>query len=163
MSDSHKVFSSLLKVVRLHEDADLFIFLGDGENDIRQLFTLKPELETKFLLLKGNCDGGLLNPQTKLELDYTLPYGHKIFAAHGDHFRVNWGSAHMLEEAKKRHADIMLYGHTHCRENRYEDGVYILNPGSLGWPRDGLKQSYGVLSISEKGVLINIADVPLYG
>ncbi len=163
MSDSHGVLSSVRKVVRLQHDADLFVFLGDGERDINQILLSEPWLEEKLLCLKGNCDGGLLIPKTAIQLEYTHPYGHKIFAAHGDRYQVKFGTARMVWEAKERSADIVLYGHTHCRDERYEDGVYILNPGSLGWPRDGKKQSYGVISVSENGVLTNIADVPLYG
>lgn len=163
MSDSHGVFSSVRKVVERQRDADLFIFLGDGERDINQILINEPWLEEKLLCVKGNCDGGMLLSQMKMQLEYTLPYGHKIFAAHGDRYMVKYGAGSMLQEAKERHADILLYGHTHCRDERFEDGVYILNPGSLGWPRDGKRQSYGVISISGQGILTNIADVPTYG
>lgn len=163
MSDSHGVFTSLRKVVDLQRDADLFIFLGDGERDINQILMAEPWLEEKLLCLKGNCDGGLLNSQTLFQLEYTLPFGHKIFAAHGDRYQVKFGTARMVWEAKQHHADILLYGHTHCRDERFEDGVYILNPGSLGCPRDGKKQSYGVISVSENGILTNIVNVPTYG
>lgn len=160
MSDSHGVFSAVQNVIALQRDADLFVFLGDGERDVNRLLQSEPWLEEKLLYLKGNCDGGMLISRTQTQAEYTLPHGHKIFAAHGDRYQVKFGTARMLWEAKHRHADILLYGHTHCRDERFEDGVYILNPGSLGAPRDGRKASYGVISVSEKGILVNIVDVP---
>ena len=163
MSDSHGIYSSLRKVINLQRDADLFVFLGDGEKDMLKLFQAEPELEEKFLLAQGNCDSGRLFPQMQPEITYTLPFGHRLFAAHGHAYHVGFGTEYMAFEAKNRNADIVLYGHTHVRDERYEDGIYILNPGSMGIPRDGKKQSYGVISVTERGVLTNIMDIPTYG
>lgn len=52
--------------------------------------------------------------------------------------------------AKERGADVLLYGHTHVPMTDYEDGLYILNPGSL---RSG---TYGVVDLSGAGVVLNI-------
>ena len=163
MSDSHGIYSSVRKVINLQRDADLFVFLGDGEKDMLNLFHKAPELKEKFLLVQGNCDSGILFPQMQPEITYTLPFGHRIFAAHGHEYHVGFGTERMVFEARNRNADIVLYGHTHVRDERFEDGRYIMNPGSMGLPRDGKKQSYGVISISEKGVLTNIIDIPTYG
>lgn len=156
MSDTHGAFDKLHQVVTLHKDADMFIHLGDGERELNRLFLNSPLLENKFYCLKGNCDFGLLTNSIRT-LDLALPYKHRIFAAHGDYFRVKYSTARMIHEARQVQADIMLYGHTHVRECRYEDGLYIINPGSLGCPRGDLKYSYAVLDISEQGILANIA------
>jgi putative phosphoesterase len=163
MSDSHGIYSSVRKVINLQRDADLFVFLGDGEKDMLKLLQAEPKLEEKFLLAQGNCDSGRLFPQMQPEITYTLPFGHRLFAAHGHAYHVGFGTEYMAFEAKNRNADIVLYGHTHVRDERYEDGIYILNPGSMGIPRDGKKQSYGVISVTERGVLTNIMDIPTYG
>lgn len=160
MSDSHGASFLVQRVVKLHSDADLFVFLGDGERDLHQLFSSMPQLEEKFLVVNGNCDTGQLLLQSRNEWVYALPYGHKLFAAHGHRHDVHLSTARMEHQAKENHADIVLYGHTHCRDIRYEDGVYILNPGSIGSPRDGKMPGYGVISLSEKGILTNIAEVP---
>lgn len=162
MSDSHGIYSSVRKVMKLQHDADLYVFLGDGEHDLKTFLLLHPEYEEKFLILRGNCDHKELFPQGREVLAYALPHGHKLLAAHGHTFQVNYGTERMVKAARGCHADIVLYGHTHIRDERCEDGIYILNPGSMGLPRDGKKQSYGVISISEKGILTNIVDVPLY-
>ena len=160
MSDSHGLYPPVSRVAALHRDADLFVFLGDGERDLKELFLADPQLEEKFLILQGNCDSGTLFPQSQQQASYTLPHGHKLFAAHGHQFQVGFGTERMVLAARQCHADIVLYGHTHVRDMRYEDGIYIMNPGSAALPRDGKKPSYGVLSITEKGILTNITDVP---
>ncbi len=159
MSDSHLDQQAVQKVLELQEDADLFIHLGDGEREMNRLLQSHPWLGEKLFYLKGNCDAGTLVPQTQQRLIYTLPYGHRIFAAHGDAFRVKFTTAPIIMEAMRQNCDIVLYGHTHIPMNRYEDGMYILNPGSIGCPIDGYPASYMLLSISEKGVLPNIVEL----
>ena len=155
ISDTHGDYRILRKIVLLHQDADMFIHLGDGEMDLYQLFSSEPWAEEKFHCLKGNCDfRQAVNASRTVTLD--LPYGHKIFASHGDHFQVKFGTSRIAYEARQNQADIVLYGHTHASECSYEDGLYIINPGSPSCPRDGNKPSYALIDISEKGVLPNL-------
>ena len=159
MSDSHGSYRALETVVNRHPDADMFIHLGDGERELNTLFMKNPQLEEKFHCCKGNCDYmNVIEIMQKSEI-IDLPYGHRIFATHGDKFGVKSGTGRLILEAKKFDADIVLYGHTHCRENRYEDGIYIVNPSSIYNPRDGKPPSYAVMSISEKGILIKEMEV----
>lgn len=159
MSDSHGDWAAVRKVVQLQKDAELFIHLGDGEQDMRRALQCFPFLIEKHYFLKGNCDYGDVLEQTRKELTLPLPFGHGLFAAHGDHFQVKFGTARLAYEAGLAGADIVLYGHTHVRDNRYEDGLYFINPGSLGCPRDGKPPSYAVISVSEKGILANHAEL----
>ncbi|MBR0483878.1 MAG: metallophosphoesterase [Oscillospiraceae bacterium] len=155
LSDTHGDYRVLQKIAFLHQEADMFIHLGDGERELYQLFTSQPWAEQKFHCLKGNCD---YNQDVKIyrTLTLDLPYGHRIFAAHGDYFQVKFGTARIVHEARENQADIVLYGHTHISDCRYEDGLYILNPGSLSLPRDGKRPSYALIDVSEKGILPNL-------
>ena len=159
MSDSHGVSTGVQHLLELHKDADLFIHLGDGEREVNRLLQVYPWFAEKLLYLKGNCDSGVLVPQTQRYRVYTLPFGHRLFAAHGDYYRVKYSTARIAYEARQHGCDLVLYGHTHVRDCRYEDGLYILNPGSLGCPRDGKPPSYAVVSVSEKGLLPNVTDL----
>ena len=159
LSDSHLDLQAVKKVIELHEDADLFIHLGDGEREMNLLLQSHPWLGEKLLYLKGNCDAGTRVPQTQQRLIYTLPYGHRIFAAHGDAFRVKFTTAPIIMEAMRSGCDIVLFGHTHIPVTRYEDGMYILNPGSIGLPVEGNPPTYMLLSVSEKGVLPNVVSL----
>ena len=155
LSDTHGNYRALQKVALLHQDADMLIHLGDGERELNQLFNSEPWAEQKFHCLKGNCDYGQ-GVQVYRTLTLDLPYGHRIFAAHGDNFQVKFGTARIAYEARENQADIVLYGHTHVSDCRYEDGLYILNPGSLSLPRDGKPPSYALIDVSEKGILPNL-------
>ena len=155
MSDSHGSYAALRKALQMHEDADLFFHLGDGEHEVHLAAQTFPWFAGKLYYIKGNCDFGHEIDPAHRQLTLTLPFGHRIFAAHGDRFQVKYGTSRMAYEAQKEQADILLYGHTHVRDCRYEDGLYIINPGSLGCPRDGKPPSYAVISVSEKGILAN--------
>ena len=41
--------------------------------------------------------------------------------------------------------DYIIYGHTHYRMNKQISGTKIINPGSLGQPRDGFNNSYLII------------------
>ena len=54
--------------------------------------------------------------------------------------------------AVTRNADIVMFGHTHKPYFSQKDGLTVLNPGSLSYPRqDGRKPSYMVMEIDEEG------------
>ena len=155
MSDSHGAARTLRAVLEKHRDADLVIHLGDGEREMAAILRSDPVLQEKLYYLKGNCDSGALIFRTELRLPLALPCGHKIFAAHGDAFQVKFSTRRIEHEASECGADIVLYGHTHVGDCRYENGRYIINPGSLGCPRDGKPPSYVLMDVSEQGVLPN--------
>lgn len=155
MSDSHGAYPVLQRVFEKYGEADLLIHLGDGEREVSRLVQTHPELEKKLYYLKGNCDTGHLVFPTLPSLTLTLPFGHRIFAAHGDYYRVKYGTSRIKYEAESRKADIVLYGHTHVGECRYEDGIYIINPGSLSCPRDGKKPGFVLLDVCKSGILPN--------
>ena len=57
-----------------------------------------------------------------------------------------------MEEGRAREADIVMYGHTHKPFFEQKDGLTVLNPGSLSFPRqDGRKGSYMLMEIGEDG------------
>ena len=58
-----------------------------------------------------------------------------------------------IHEARAKNADIALFGHTHRGLTRYEDGLYLMNPGSL--TRAG-EHSYGIIDITDGGIFTNV-------
>ncbi len=159
ISDSHGDRRVVEKILTKHDDAAMFIHLGDGEREMHALLLSRPQLNGCLHYLQGNCDSGFLISGTQSQLILTLPYGHRIFAAHGHNYQVKFGTSRIAYEARMHNADIVLYGHTHARECRYEDGTYIINPGSVSCPRDGRAPCYAVIDISESGVMPNLIDL----
>ena len=55
MSDSHMMVSALLDIIERHKNnADLFLFLGDGNKDLDTALQLHPDI--KIDRVSGNCD-----------------------------------------------------------------------------------------------------------
>lgn len=50
------------------------------------------------------------------------------------------------------HFDIVILGHTHFRMIRKYENTLIVNPGSIGQPRDGNGYSYCIINSTEKSV-----------
>ncbi len=99
LSDSHRHYDALEEVMLLHQaDADLFLFLGDGEYELDLLRSVRPEL--KILSVSGNCDYGSDQP----DYGVTECAGKTVFYTHGFRFGVKSG----LEDLKREAADSAL-------------------------------------------------------
>lgn len=175
ISDSHgqrNVFKSI--VASIPEACDALVFCGDGISDL--VFCMEETFRDKKIAEKfppvvafvaGNGDSdrfpvhfNLEDGTAKKNGDYgklKIPYeqtlnmvGHSIFITHGHKYGAYYGLEELSEKAKDIAADICLYGHTHVASDKYSDGVYTMNPGSITYPRSGLAPSCAVLSIGEK-------------
>lgn len=148
LSDSHKNVGRLFAAVERHLDnADLYIFLGDGEDDFDAVIDAYPHI--KYERVCGNCDW-YSNYPDKMEIEFA---GKRIFFSHGHPYNVKFGYENVIAEAKRRNADIVLFGHTHNQYTEYLDGLYIMNPGSVGMNGD-----YGVIDITPKGDIMLIKE-----
>ena len=128
MSDSHGRRDLVKKCIRQHPDTEAVLFLGDVLIDIKGMEAVFTEKQ--FYCVSGNCDYGSDVPKERL---ITLQ-GTQILLTHGHAHGVNYGI------------------------NMYHDGIYVLNPGSLAYPRDFSKPSYGLIEITPKGILTNTPD-----
>lgn len=154
MSDSHGLFSPLEEIVQRNLSADIFIHLGDGEREVRQLRAAHPTLDIRFVC--GNCDAGAGGTPTILSFEAD---GKRIVATHGNRHGVKYGTEGMLALAEQNSAIIALFGHTHARFIDFEEGIYLLNPGSVTCPRDGTPPSYGFVDITKAGIVVNIVNL----
>ena len=153
-SDTHGNFSAMHKIFKRNNSADCFVFLGDGLDELEDIKAIYPE--KKILSVSGNCDFGSF---TKTSDIYMTPSGLKIFFTHGHRWAVKYTTDKLLEQAKNINAQIVLFGHTHCRYYEYVDGVHILNPGSAGNPRDFMPASYAYIDITDQGIFCAHVDL----
>ena len=153
-SDSHGNAMNLNKVIKMHSNADMFIHLGDGEREFSNLEAIYPHL--KMYHVAGNCDYDSLHPN---EIVLNADFNIKIFATHGHRYYVKYSLEAIKSSARENGCQIALFGHTHNRFSSYEDGLYIMNPGSISCPRDNNKPSYGIIEISKSGIITNIVEV----
>ena len=155
ISDTHGNKNAIDSVFLRNSDADLFIHLGDGERDIDAFLLENPSYTSRVIHVAGNCDFNSLSN----DFEIIPANGHKILASHGHIYAVKNSLEIIKNTAKRLNCDIVLYGHTHVRYNKFEDDLYIMNPGSAGNPHDGKNPSFGTINIVPSGILMNIADI----
>ena len=146
VSDTHGDTAALHQAIFSQPAAEIVIHLGDGEYDVQQVRASFPQ--KMFLQVCGNCDVGSRLPATG---EFTAE-GVSIFYTHGHLYHVKWEQSSILEAARQHGAGILLYGHTHVPVSTYENGLHILNPGSLR----GFNGSYGFIDITPQGIVTNI-------
>ncbi len=150
LSDTHGDFRRLWEIVERHkDDTRLVLFLGDGLREFDDVQTLYPDLI--FDCVAGNCDYGRMEKRTAL----IEAGGKRIFFTHGDSYGVKQSTVRLADAARAAGAEIALFGHTHRGMTAYEDGLYLMNPGSPSCPR-GSKPSYGIIDIVPGGIATNL-------
>ena len=156
-SDSHGTSDYMRRALKLHPDAEVIFFLGDGLSDAEELLYDKSRA---WLAVKGNCDYiSELGGAFVKKLDSITLLGKKIVFTHGDLYGVKYGTDGIISLAKEQGADIVLFGHTHIPFEKYipsedEGGIYLFNPGSIGVPYRS-NTSYGVINITDDGVIFS--------
>ena len=143
VSDSHGRVGNLLEAVEL-ELPDQVFFLGDVVRDVEDLTALDPTLTV--CTVAGNCDGWSGGAE---EREFTL-CGVKCYLTHGHLHHAKSGPWGLLREGKRRGVDAVFYGHTHVPCVRQEDGIWLINPGTVGGVHN--KATYAVVEL-EGGTL----------
>ena len=134
VSDSHGDNQILKDVASKHNDADVFLHLGDSETYESEIYP--------FITIKGNNDY-LINDEVK------------VLAIAGDRFYLTHGHRNYLDDnnmvriAKKNECDFFLFGHTHRPYYKVIDNIYLINPGSLSYPRSSYGRTYGIIIIGD--------------
>lgn len=143
VSDTHGRDESLEMAVALEQPFDYLIHCGDVEG--REFF-IEALAECPCTIVAGNNDFFSELPR---EEEFFVGGSH-IFITHGHYYYVSMNENRLKEEAKGRGVDIAMYGHTHRPALSQEDGVTILNPGSIAYPRQtGRKASYMIMEVQD--------------
>lgn len=152
LSDSHRRSGTVQKIIDAQPTARQVFFLGDVTRDIDEMPRRFPEKE--FFIVSGNCDGDSLYPNA----DLAVVGGVHIFYTHGHTYGVKYGTERLREAAAARNCGIALFGHTHCAYTSYENGIWLVNPGSCAEGRGG-GNSYAVIDLEPNGILPIIITV----
>ncbi|MBR1444691.1 MAG: metallophosphoesterase [Firmicutes bacterium] len=153
LSDTHGLLDNAYKITdKIKTEIYAIIHLGDYDRDADTLRFKYPDL--KVFSVAGNCDySDYDNTERIINLG-----GVKIFMTHGHTYHVNSGVMRLAYAAMEKEADIALYGHTHSAFISREDGILIMNPGSISSPRGTNICSYGILDIED-----GFADAKIMG
>ncbi len=162
VSDSHGNVRNLSELFRLQEmlprseRPEVLLHLGDGLRDLERAAIPS---DVTVISVRGNCDG-FDSFDTLFE---RIPCfgGYKMLMVHGHNLFVKSGLSRAVAYAAQKDVDILLYGHTHkpfaqmlaegetVRGKVLQKPLYIFNPGSL------MEKSFGILSLSKKGILMS--------
>lgn len=145
VSDTHKAHASLEEVLDREKPIDLLIHLGDVEGGADYIEAIAG---CPVHMVAGNNDFFSDLPREK---EFILQ-GNHIFITHGHYYYVSMGEKDLIREAKGRGVDIVMYGHTHKPSLHQEDGLTVLNPGSISYPRQvGRQPSYIIMETNTDG------------
>ena len=122
--DSHRNTEILEKIVKL-TNADLYLHAGDSG--------LPEALIRPFLSVRGNCDAYPYEMNRTVELD-----GVRFYITHGHLYSTK----RIVRNAKANNAQVAIYGHTHIAAIEKIDDIYLINPGSVAYPRGKTEKSY---------------------
>lgn len=145
VSDTHRHNENFVKAVERTAPIDLVVHCGDIEGS--ELF-ISQAAGCPVQMVAGNNDFF-----SELQGELTFKIGAlQVWVTHGHHYYVSMGTEFIIEEARARGVDVVMYGHTHRPSIEYRAGIVVLNPGSLSYPRqDGRRPSYIVMETDRFG------------
>ena len=149
-SDSHGNYAPMSDAV-FDEKPDMAIFLGDGLSDADELERAYPSLKVEKV--RGNSDF-FSHGRTILCEVFD---GVKIYAVHGHTHCVKEGMSCLVSYAKAEKAALALFGHTHIAVLKDDDGITVMNPGSIGYGH-----TYGVINTSDGNFTCELKTIRFY-
>ena len=141
LSDSHSALSFMRRCIEAVKP-DAVVHLGDHYDDGCAMAEEFPKI--RFYQVPGNCDCS-----QEFQVRVLLIEGKRVMICHGHTYNVKAGYLTLEMGALEKEADIVLFGHTHYVFYDHHNGLFMLNPGSIGAPRYGNPPSYGVLTLDE--------------
>lgn len=138
-SDTHGDIDKCIKILD-RIPCDMIIHLGDLVKDAENLKFIYDTIPVEYV--RGN------NDFTNTPGDKVVEFENiKLFLTHGHYYKRDT----LVKLAKDENCMFALFGHTHQSLYEKQDGVYLLNPGSLTRPR-GSFPSYGIIEIENNKV-----------
>lgn len=154
VSDTHGNDRKFFQLYKAVKPVDMVIHCGDiqGSEDVFSQY-----VDCAFAAVAGNNDFFSQLPKER-EFKYG---GKKFFVTHGHYYSVSSGYHCIVDEAKSRGCDFALFGHTHMPFYQVIDGIHVVNPGSISYPRQyGHKSSYAMIDVDSSGdVLVELKEI----
>lgn len=147
VSDTHRNEDNLMMALEKEENLDLLIHCGDVEG-------AECEIECyagcNTVFVAGNNDFFSRLPR---DVEIVVE-GYKTWVTHGHNYYVNTNPEYIKQEARIKGVDMVIYGHTHRPVIEKNDGLIVINPGSLTYPRqEGRRPSYVVMQIENRDII----------
>lgn len=149
VSDTHRQGENFYRALKKAGPVSLVIHCGDVEGQEHEFENAVREANNcPFVMVAGNNDF-FSNLRNEAEVQIG-PY--KALVTHGHGYYISVSNEFLKQEARARGYKIVFYGHTHKPVIDDKSGIFVINPGSLSYPRqEGRKPSYVVMEIDEEG------------
>ncbi len=147
ISDNHGKTDVMYGLVRVVKPLDLIIHCGDI--GIHNLYSeLSKRADCPVYAVSGNNDYGMEYPGIET---FSLS-GHKALLTHGHRQRVYYDLTPLCYLAEENGADMVFFGHLHIPLVEKQEGITLINPGSLTYHRQSNRMpSYVMLTITDEG------------
>lgn len=164
-------YESLTIIDQLMKLKDLYMVLGNHD----QMFLQMVESKTKPLIQNytekyGSSFNEFIKTVNTTQIDFltSIPTvrmveldGIKFMLVHGgpiDSINQRVYPDSLLDDFQDIEADVVFLGHTHYRMNRTIRSKTIINPGSLGQPRDSKAASFVIYETkTKKPIFVDVA------
>jgi putative phosphoesterase len=135
------------------ENADFIVILGDElyhgarnplpvEYNTKEVAQLLNEYSDKIIAIRGNCDSEVdamvLSYPMMSDYSIVLYNERRLFLTHG----------HIYDEEnlpKLSVGDVFIYGHYHIPKAEKKGDIFVVNPGSITFPKENNPNTYAVL------------------
>ncbi|WP_029450984.1 YfcE family phosphodiesterase [Clostridium algidicarnis] len=154
ISDTHRDYEVLNKIIHKVKTCDYILHLGDNIEDLKYIEDRTNNKKIICMGVKGNCDYSNIVPSERI-VDIA---GHKIFMTHGHNYGVKIDTWNIRRRAFELNCKICLYGHTHVFGISEKNGGYLINPGSPSISRDG-KRGFVIMEIRGEDVRPYFVDI----
>lgn len=147
ISDTHSSLQNAGKIIHKLEGKIQAVFhLGDMVSDAKALEANFDYADYHYV--GGNSDAYF--SAEPLEMKKTVTYeGVTFFLTHGHLHSVKSGYEKLAKSAKEAGAQIAVCGHTHEPYCKTINGILVINPGSIAFPRGRSRHpSYAVVDIT---------------
>ena len=140
VSDTHGRHEGLELALKREKPVDLLVHLGDIGNYADYYEALA---DCPLEAVAGNNDFSMDLPgEQVINID-----GFRIFMTHGHYYSVNYDLGELVRAAAAHDCTFAMFGHIHRPVMTTIDGITVLNPGSLSYPRQkGRQRSYMVMT-----------------
>ncbi|BDR64801.1 phosphodiesterase [Clostridium tetani] len=155
ISDIHGSSYYLEKVINIYEKekADYLVILGDElyhgarnplpkEYNPKKVAEILNKYKNKIIAVRGNCDSEVdqmvLNYPIMSDYSIILYNNRRLFLTHGHIYNKN-------NLPTISNGDVFIYGHTHVPLAKRINNIFIINPGSITFPKENTPHCYGIL------------------
>jgi len=155
ISDIHGSLTWLKRALERFDEsgAEQLVILGDelyhgARNplpegyDTKGAAALLNRYKDKIVAVRGNCDSEV----DQMVLDYPVMSDYSVMLWQGKRLFLTHG--HLFNEEQfppLKPGDAFFFGHIHVPVAEVRNGVTVINPGSITFPKEGNPNSYGIL------------------